>query len=137
MIRNPVSTHSGVSLTEHHMTALARLAFITAMAAGTAGCADLGGPAYGPAPAGAMPAQGYYQPAPPVYYQAPPTYYAPPAPAYYPPPAAYYPPPPQYRQEPSKPRLSDMQRRALDNCSLLALKDQRECRARVMSTVRR
>jgi hypothetical protein len=29
-----------------------------------------------------------------------------------------------------------MQRRALDNCSLLAQKDQHECRARVMSTVR-
>lgn len=119
------------------MIALARLAFITAMAAGTVACADLGGPAYGPAPAGAVPAPGYYQPAPPVYYQAPPTYYAPPAPAYYPPPAAYYPPPPQYRQAPSKPRLSDMQQRALDNCSLLAPKDQHECRTRVMSTVRR
>jgi hypothetical protein len=117
------------------MIALARLAFIAAMAAGTVACADLRGPTYEQAPVGGVPPPAYYQPAPPVYYQAAPTYYAPPAPAYYPPPA-YYAPPPQYRQAPPKPRLSDMQRRALDNCSLLAQKDQHECRARVMSTVR-
>ncbi|MDH6590945.1 hypothetical protein M2165_000834 [Variovorax sp. TBS-050B] len=51
------------------------------------------------------------------------------------------PPPPAYRQwddgprgEP--PRLSDMQQRALDNCNLLAPRDQPRCRATVMSTVR-
>ena len=121
------------------MIAFARLAFITAMAAGMVACADLGGPTYGPAPVGAAPPAAYYQPAPPVYYQSPPpVYHAPPAPVYYAPaPPVYYPPPAQYRQEPPKPRLSDMQRRALDNCSLLAKKEQRECRATVMSTVRR
>jgi len=44
------------------------------------------------------------------------------------------PPPPVYRGEP--PKLSDMQQRALDNCILLAPRDQPRCRATVMSTVR-
>jgi len=34
------------------------------------------------------------------------------------------------------PRLSDMQRRALQNCALLQRRDQPRCRATVMSTVR-
>lgn len=41
------------------------------------------------------------------------------------------PPPPA-----EAPRLSDMQRRALDNCAMLARRDQPRCRATVMSTVR-
>lgn len=43
------------------------------------------------------------------------------------------PPPPVYREPP---KLSDMQQRALDNCVLLAPRDQPRCRATVMSTVR-
>ncbi|VTU33135.1 hypothetical protein SRS16CHR_05224 [Variovorax sp. SRS16] len=94
----------------------------------------------------------YYEPAPvysnppPVYYQpAPPAYYAPPPPVYYDPQPAYYAPPrpaeyePGYWQGPppaEQPRLSDMQRRALDNCSMLSWRDQPRCRATVMSTVR-
>jgi hypothetical protein len=51
------------------------------------------------------------------------------------------PPPPAYRQwddgpRGEAPRLSDMQQRALDNCNLLAPRDQPRCRATVMSTVR-
>jgi hypothetical protein len=51
------------------------------------------------------------------------------------------PPPPVYRQwdgppTGEQPRLSDMQQRALDNCNLLAPRDQPRCRATVMSTVR-
>lgn len=51
------------------------------------------------------------------------------------------PPPPPYdrrRQPPpvEKPRLSDMQQRALDNCIMLPPRDQPRCRATVMSTVR-
>ena len=52
------------------------------------------------------------------------------------------PPPPAYRQWDGQqgggeqPRLSDMQQRALDNCNLLAPRDQPRCRATVMSTVR-
>lgn len=34
------------------------------------------------------------------------------------------------------PRLSDMQRRALENCAMLAPRDQPRCRATVWSTVR-
>jgi hypothetical protein len=41
---------------------------------------------------------------------------------------------PQYQQE--RPKLSDMQERALNNCNLLAPRDQPRCRATVMSTVR-
>lgn len=41
---------------------------------------------------------------------------------------------PQWQQE--RPRLSDMQQRALNNCNLLAPRDQPRCRATVMSTVR-
>ena len=41
---------------------------------------------------------------------------------------------PQYQQE--RPKLSDMQQRALNNCNLLAPRDQPRCRATVMSTVR-
>ena len=79
----------------------------------------------------------YEQPAPPVYYQpAPPVYYQPAPPAYYQPA-----PPPHYRQaQPyypaERPRLSDMQQRALDNCSLLAPREQGRCRATVLSTTR-
>jgi hypothetical protein len=44
---------------------------------------------------------------------------------------------PQWQQpQPERPRLSDMQQRALDNCALLAPRDQPRCRATVMSTVR-
>ncbi|RYY91340.1 MAG: hypothetical protein EOO24_31575, partial [Comamonadaceae bacterium] len=39
---------------------------------------------------------------------------------------------PRYEQ----PRLSDMQQRALNNCGMLAWRDQPRCRATVMSTVR-
>jgi len=51
------------------------------------------------------------------------------------------PPPPAHRQWEGpqggeQPRLSDMQQRALDNCNLLAPRDQPRCRATVMSTVR-
>jgi hypothetical protein len=47
------------------------------------------------------------------------------------------PPPRQYQQPvPEKPRLSDMQQRALDNCALLAPREQPRCRATVFSTVR-
>jgi hypothetical protein len=78
-----------------------------------------------------------------VYYQAPPPAYYGPGPGYYAPPPAYYQPAPapgvyfgaqSYGH--SGPRLSDMQRRALDNCSLLAPHEQRRCRATVMSTTR-
>lgn len=41
---------------------------------------------------------------------------------------------PQYQQE--RPKLSDMQERALNNCNLLQPRDQPRCRATVMSTVR-
>jgi hypothetical protein len=49
--------------------------------------------------------------------------------------------PPSYRQRQGRPpveqpRLSDMQQRALDNCAMLAPRDQPRCRATVMSTVR-
>jgi hypothetical protein len=40
------------------------------------------------------------------------------------------------RQQTGAPRLSDMQQRALDNCVMLAPRDQPRCRATVMSTVR-
>ena len=67
-----------------------------------------------------------------------PVYYEPaPAPAYVAPPPAYVPGYASgYYAQPSRPRLSDMQQRALDNCSLLAPHEQRRCRATVMSTVR-
>jgi hypothetical protein len=93
---------------------------------------------YEPAPVYRGPPPGYYQPAPPVYYEPPPPAYYRPAPRYYgPPPPVYY--EPDYRQGPypvERPRLSDMQRRALDNCVLLAPREQPRCRATVMSTVR-
>ena len=64
----------------------------------------------------------YYHPAPRVYSQpAPPAYYQPPPPAYYRPAQPYYPPAGQ---------------RALDNCSLLAPREQGRCRATVLSTTR-
>lgn len=106
----------------------------------------VGGPVYEePAPVYVNPPPVYYQPAPPVYYEpAPPAYYPAPPPGYYRPAQPYYAPPPvgygpQYWQgAPSRerPRLSDMQQRALDNCSLLAPREQGRCRATVMSTVR-
>lgn len=116
----------------------------------------VGGPVYEePAPVYVNPPQGYYQPAPPEYYQpAPPAYYQPAPPAYYAPPPppvyyrpapSYYPPPPpvsygpnywQGGQPQGRPRLSDMQQRALDNCSLLAPREQGRCRATVLSTTR-
>lgn len=85
-----------------------------------------------------------YQSAPPQYYQsAPPVYYVP-APAYNPPATVYYnsPPPASYRYgygpaPAARPKLSDMQQRAMDNCILLAPRDQPRCRATVMSTTRR
>ncbi|VTU32187.1 hypothetical protein SRS16CHR_05035 [Variovorax sp. SRS16] len=49
------------------------------------------------------------------------------------------PPPPRQWEGPppaERPRLSDMQQRALDNCAMLAPRDQPRCRATVMSTVR-
>ena len=49
------------------------------------------------------------------------------------------PPPPAYGWQPEpaqRPRLSDMQERALANCAMLAPRDQPRCRATVMSTVR-
>jgi len=107
----------------------------------------VGGPVYEePQPVYVNPPPVYYQPAPPVYYQpAPPAYYAPPPPpVYYRPAPGYYPPPPPvsygpnyYQGQPQgRPRLSDMQQRALDNCSLLAPREQGRCRATVMSTTR-
>jgi len=84
----------------------------------------------------------YYEPAP-VYQAPPPVYQAPPPVYYQPAPPAYYQPapPPHYRQaQPyypaERPRLSDMQQRALDNCSLLAPREQGRCRATVLSTTR-
>ncbi|MDN8613814.1 hypothetical protein [Variovorax ginsengisoli] len=102
----------------------------------------VGGPVYEqPAPVYVNPPPVYYQPAPPVYYQpAPPVYYQPAPPAYYqpPPPPAYYRPAQPYYPPASagRPRLSDMQQRALDNCSLLAPREQGRCRATVLSTTR-
>jgi len=98
---------------------------------------------YEPAPTYQAPPPDYYEPAPPAYYRPPPTYYQPPA--YYQPPPSYYGMPAPVYREPGywqgprgaeQPRLSDMQQRALDNCSMLAWRDQRRCRATVMSTVR-
>ncbi len=97
---------------------------------------------YEPAPVYQGPPPGYYQPAPPVYYEPPPPpgYYRPAPPGYYrPPPPVYY-DEPDYRRGPppmERPRLSDMQQRALQNCALLAPREQPRCRATVMSTVRR
>lgn len=99
---------------------------------------------YEPAPVYRAPPPVYYQPAPHGYYQpAPPVYVQPPPPVYYP--SA----PPRYQEryygeqnawhrgrEVPEPRLSDMQQRAYDNCSMLARRDQPRCRATVMSTVR-
>lgn len=46
-------------------------------------------------------------------------------------------PSPGWRAPPSSlPRLSDMQKRALDNCVLLQRSEQARCRATVLSTVR-
>ena len=102
---------------------------------------------YEPAPVyQAPPPPVYYQPAPPVYYQPappPPVYYPQPQ-GYYVPQPGYYAPAPGYRERDEyqgqvrteQPRLNDMQRRAMDNCSLLAPREQNRCRATVMSTVR-
>lgn len=132
-------------------SAFARLATSAAIAAAALSAAvaahaevnfsvGVGGPVYyEPAPAYVAPPPVYYQPAPPAYYQPPPPVYYPAPPAYYrPPPPAYYGPPPGYYGQSggSRPRLSDMQQRALDNCSLLAPNEQRRCRATVMSTAR-
>jgi hypothetical protein len=93
-------------------------------------------------PAYYQPAPGYYQPAPPpVYYPPPQAYYPPPQGYYAPPPPAYYAPQPGYpapvyQTRAPEPRLSDMQQRALNNCALLAPRDQPRCRATVMSTAR-
>jgi hypothetical protein len=65
------------------------------------------------------------QPPPPQWQPAPP-----------PPQWQPAPPPRQWQPAPEKPRLSDMQQRALDNCALLAPHEQSRCRATVMSTVR-
>lgn len=138
--------------------AFARCVFSVAIAAAAVSAnaevsvsVGVGGPVYyEPAPVYQSPPPVYYQPAPPVYYQQPPTYYVPPAPAYYPPapgyyrPAPAYPPPGYYPRDEwhgrappqERPRLSDMQQRALDNCSLLAPREQPRCRATVMSTTR-
>ena len=104
---------------------------------------QLGNPGYyqpAPEPVYVAPPPVYYQPAPPVYYQPapPPVYYGPPTGYYAPPPPAYVPAPGYgYRQGYSEaPRLSDMQRRALDNCALLAPHERPRCRATVMSTTR-
>ena len=93
----------------------------------------------GPPPGYYQPAPGYYQPAPPpVYYPPPQGYYPPPPPppAYYAPPPTYYGPPPGYQTRSQGPKLSDMQQRAMNNCALLAPRDQPRCRATVMSTAR-
>lgn len=109
----------------------------------------VGGPVYyGPAPVYQAPPPVYYQPAPPVYYQPappPPSYYAP-QPGYYVQQPGYYAPAPGFRgrdrgdwhgqARTEQPKLNDMQRRAMDNCSLLAYREQPRCRASVMSTVR-
>ncbi|SEA57910.1 hypothetical protein [Variovorax sp. YR216] len=131
-------------------SAIARLAFAAVVAATALSPAvsayaevnvsvGVGGPVYyEPAPAYVAPPPAYYQPAPPAYYQPPPPVYYPAPPAYYQPaPPAYYAPAPGYYGAPaSRPRLSDMQQRALNNCVLLAPSEQRRCRATVMSTVR-
>jgi hypothetical protein len=134
------------------MTAVAVASVFAAAGASAQGY----GPAYSdPAPVYQGPPPDSFPPGPPVYVQPvapPPVYYGPP-PAYYPPPPGYYAPapgyygpPPGYRgppqgdwrtpARPAQARLSDMQQRALDNCSLLAPRDQPRCRATVMSTVR-
>ena len=143
----------------HHRAAFAnwaRSAFIAAAALSAVAAAHaevnfsvgVGGPVYEQqAPVYVNPPPVYYQPAPPVYYQpAPPVYYAPPPPVYYRPAPSYYPPPVGYGPGPNhwqggppqqgRPRLSDMQQRALDNCSLLAPREQGRCRATVYSTTR-
>ena len=113
---------------------------------------EFGGPTYyqpQPQPAYVVPAEPAYVAPPPVYYQpAPPVYYQrPPPPVYYGPPPGYYAPPPEYRPAPGygyhrgydappQRNLSDMQRRALDNCALLAPQERPRCRATVMSTAR-
>jgi hypothetical protein len=101
------------------------------------------------------PAYSYYQPEPPVYYPPPPAYYAP-SPMYPPPPMyvpraprylppRYGPPPRDYESGPiypspyrpqPMPKLSRLQQRAFDNCTLLPLPDQAQCRALVLSTAR-
>ena len=52
----------------------------------------------------------------------------------------HQPPPPNWHQPPppsrNQPRLSDMQRRALENCNFLPPNEQPRCRATVWSTVR-
>ena len=71
----------------------------------------------------------YEQPAP-VYVNPPPVYYQPAPPPHYRQAQPYYPQPAE------RPRLSDMQQRALDNSSLLAPREQGRCRATVLSTTR-
>lgn len=71
----------------------------------------------------------YYEPPQPQYQEPPPAYGRP----YEPPPPAYG---RQWEEPRERPRLSDMQERALANCALLAPRDQPRCRATVMSTVR-
>ncbi|MBO9650086.1 MAG: hypothetical protein J7605_16385 [Variovorax sp.] len=66
------------------------------------------------------PGQNWHQPPPPNWHQPPP------------PPNWHQPPPPRRNQ----PRLSDMQRRALENCNFLPPNEQPRCRATVWSTVR-
>lgn len=126
---------------------VAALSFLAAAAHAEVGVVvEIGTPAYQQAPV-------YQSPRPPVYYRQAPVYQAPP-PVYYqpaPPPPVYYqpaPPPVIYAPQPShgasmhiesrqqRPKLNDFQNRALDNCSLLAPKEQPQCRRTVMSTVR-
>ena len=137
--------------------ALAALSVAATASADVSIGVDVGGPTYyqpQPAPAYVVPAEPAYVAPPPVYYQpAPPVYYQRPPPVYYPPPGYYAAPPPPvyqpapgygnghgyghgYAPAPSDRKLSDMQRRALDNCALLAPQQQPRCRATVMSTNR-
>lgn len=125
--------------------AVAALSIAAAAHAEVSWSIGVGAPTYyEPAPVYQAPPPVYYQAEPPAYYPPPPAYYEPPPVYYRPPPPAYYAPPPVYhapdrwRGPPpaQRPRLSDMQQRALDNCVLLAPREQPRCRATVMSTVR-
>lgn len=147
---------NGIAFVKWALSAAVAVAGLSVVATASADVSigvDLGGPTYyqQPAPAYVVPEPAYvapppvyYQPAPPVYYErpAPPVYYAPPQGYYAPAPPVYGPAPGYgygrggYDAPAERPRLSDMQRRALDNCALLAPQERPRCRATVMSTTR-